>query len=640
MDRTFDAFLSYSHKNERVARKIGARLRRYRPPKSAGLGRRRLSIFRDTEQLTAGADLSQELVEHLEQSDRLVLLCSPEAAASDYVNSEAAWFKSHRGLEALLFVLLEGEWADVAPKAVRGQPGEPLFIDLRDAGYRRFRRETLRLIAALYGVDFETLYRQDASRRRRWRQFIVAAAVSAVLVLVSAYLVVTTDTEVWARVAQPHSTEDLMPVHDFAVNRQDPDIVLFKGVSARWATNPRPQGYWLKPEPYPHDLEREIREKVESQGRLMPAATLEFDTARRQGHGRLNVYAVAETGGKAVRFIHEFALSYTADDGMPKALSFPPRLLDEKADPFDLGRWVGPQLERAGLWSAGEQLRGSLRDHIGNRAHDVDYAFQYRDEGYDEWVEIWGPHDYILSTADSDSIEINGLTLTDIENDDDAWDAITEHGAWLTPLGRPGYVALGQVYGGGEEDIAAAIKKNLGAKENDQALLETLKPLFRHELGNISLLRVVVRGVKAEILRVAGFDDSPEFRGVERQPEWLFRLGESGQWHQVRLPLRERLTEIVQIIPLDGREQAALIATTQGVFRTRDGGISWEDLNQNEPALLQGDKLKFVLAGEPAAVYVLADRYDQFGQGENPLFRFMERSWFERWRAGLVRVLI
>ena len=67
----YDAFISYSHADQALAERLSGRIRRYRPPKALGLGRRRLQVFRDVERLTTGADLSQVLAERIDAASRL-----------------------------------------------------------------------------------------------------------------------------------------------------------------------------------------------------------------------------------------------------------------------------------------------------------------------------------------------------------------------------------------------------------------------------------------------------------------------------------------------------------------------------------------------------------------------------------------
>jgi len=77
-----DAFISYSHRNDAVARQLQHDLERFTKPWWRPRARR---VFRDQTNLTAAPDLWQAVVEALDRSDWFILMASPEAAASQWV---------------------------------------------------------------------------------------------------------------------------------------------------------------------------------------------------------------------------------------------------------------------------------------------------------------------------------------------------------------------------------------------------------------------------------------------------------------------------------------------------------------------------------------------------------------------------
>src|SRR4051812_3088589 len=94
--RRFRAFISYSHSDSRVALRLHRSLEGYRVPKRLrgtpsefGPVPERLSpIFCDREELASSADLGTRVKDALADSDALIVVCSPEAAASHWVNEE------------------------------------------------------------------------------------------------------------------------------------------------------------------------------------------------------------------------------------------------------------------------------------------------------------------------------------------------------------------------------------------------------------------------------------------------------------------------------------------------------------------------------------------------------------------------
>ncbi len=204
MPMKYDAFVSYSFRSDRpLAAAVQRVLRR------AGVPRHRRSpvrICRDDTTFAAGPSVWGSIEQELRASRYLVLLASPEAAASDYVGREVALWREERSPETLLIALAGGDlvWDDEAgdfdwtrttalPPPMRGWlPAEPLWIDLRQhrgrsairlRGVPRFRSEVTRVAAAVRGVSKDDLLNEDL---RQQRHAITVLATLLVLVLLAA----------------------------------------------------------------------------------------------------------------------------------------------------------------------------------------------------------------------------------------------------------------------------------------------------------------------------------------------------------------------------------------------------------------------------------------------------------------------
>ena len=86
-----DAFVSYSRKDKPLAVLLERRRRRYTPPSGLPVPKRRLNIFRDEEDFT-GTEYYQAVGRHLQGSRKLIIICSPNARASSFVNDEIQRF--------------------------------------------------------------------------------------------------------------------------------------------------------------------------------------------------------------------------------------------------------------------------------------------------------------------------------------------------------------------------------------------------------------------------------------------------------------------------------------------------------------------------------------------------------------------
>lgn len=197
----YDAFISYASgtregKGSTFDRRVGERLQRlmetYRAPRGHGRRPARIGrVFRDRDELHATNDLSEMLREALAGSRYLVVVCSPRARASRWVNREVAEFARLRGKENVLLLLIEGEPGEAFPTALEAlAPGvspldRHLAADIRGESpaesMRLLNREKLRLIAPLLGYGFDDLRQRE--HERKVRRLAALATAAAVLVI-------------------------------------------------------------------------------------------------------------------------------------------------------------------------------------------------------------------------------------------------------------------------------------------------------------------------------------------------------------------------------------------------------------------------------------------------------------------------
>ena len=110
--RSYDAFISYSHAADgRLAPALQAGLRSLAKP---WYRRRALRVFRDQTSLSASPELWSSIEEALSQARFFILLASPEAAASHWVDQEVRWWRANRSHDTFLIALTGGElrWDD------------------------------------------------------------------------------------------------------------------------------------------------------------------------------------------------------------------------------------------------------------------------------------------------------------------------------------------------------------------------------------------------------------------------------------------------------------------------------------------------------------------------------------------------
>ncbi len=200
----YRAFISYSHSDEKWARWLHRSLETYRLPRHlvgtetafGPVPRRFTPVFRDREELATATSLGETLVAALEQSACQIVICSPKAAKSKWVNEEILTFKRLGREDRIFCLIVAGEPGaslnhslaeqECFPDALihkLGKDGqlttersEPIAADARPQKDRK-RNAMLKLLAGMLGIGLDELKRRDA-RRRQWR---IAALVSGSL---------------------------------------------------------------------------------------------------------------------------------------------------------------------------------------------------------------------------------------------------------------------------------------------------------------------------------------------------------------------------------------------------------------------------------------------------------------------------
>jgi tetratricopeptide (TPR) repeat protein len=198
----YEAFISYSHSDEKWASWIHRALEGFRIPKrlvaELGLSTNRfLPVFRDfsreKDELASSSDLSDTLLAALRGSGCLIVVCSPASASSRWVNEEVAAFQELGRAERVFCIIVDGDPADPEscfPAGLRGTGS--LAIDLRRGGDGR-RRMRLRLAASVLGIGFDRLRQRDTQRRRKHllNQLLVTSASALIIATLSCRFAVT-----------------------------------------------------------------------------------------------------------------------------------------------------------------------------------------------------------------------------------------------------------------------------------------------------------------------------------------------------------------------------------------------------------------------------------------------------------------
>ncbi len=201
----YRAFLSYSHQDRKVAGRLHRELERYRIPKhlfKSGDSRSVSNlhpIFRDRDELSSGTALHQVIQDALSDSDSLIVVCSPAAAASKWVNDEIRTFQRlGKGQRIFCFIVagspLSGNEKECFPEALRQpidsdgepltDPDEPIAADA-SGSKEEWLHAKLMLIAGLLGIGLDRLLQRDHQRRNRNMITIALGSIAISVIMAS-----------------------------------------------------------------------------------------------------------------------------------------------------------------------------------------------------------------------------------------------------------------------------------------------------------------------------------------------------------------------------------------------------------------------------------------------------------------------
>ena len=208
---TYDAFISYSHneKDAFAAEQLHKTLEHYHIPKriQQSSGKKKIErVFRDREEMPISFNLASNIQEALDQSEFLILMCSPNSIKSEWVQREVETFLKSHSKEQVLTVLLEGEPEKVFPEVlcyeerkVESEDGteqtvkvkiEPMAADIRGKDKseikKKIEQESLRILAKMLGCTYDTL-RQRHREYALHRMMAVLGGVAGVAVVFTIY---------------------------------------------------------------------------------------------------------------------------------------------------------------------------------------------------------------------------------------------------------------------------------------------------------------------------------------------------------------------------------------------------------------------------------------------------------------------
>ena len=190
-EKKYFAFISYSHKDKDAAKKLQNFIQGYKIPAKLedrpDLPKRIGRVFRDEDEL-AGDELTPQIEEALRQSRYLIVVCSPNSANSKYVNEEIEYFKSLGGETKILPYIITGkattdEDPDCCYAPALKENQKKYQIVGGDAQENGAEAASVKLIAGMLRLEFNTLYDRFRKAEKRKRKIVITAITAFALLM-------------------------------------------------------------------------------------------------------------------------------------------------------------------------------------------------------------------------------------------------------------------------------------------------------------------------------------------------------------------------------------------------------------------------------------------------------------------------
>lgn len=225
------AFISFQSSDAKEAARLQHAIENYRLPavlcrENAAIPKRIKPLYCYLNDMHSGEELMQELKKRMEQSRYLIVVCSPNATNSTYINSGIDYFVSLGRRDSIIPIIVDGvpysndPDTECFPEALRKhfpkhtdplQDHSILGVNTREFGIgsrrKAYNRAMLMVVARMLQLDYDGLLLRDQQRRRKRR--IVTTMLSllvAMALCLTWWLSQTVDVSIRIEETTPHNS--------------------------------------------------------------------------------------------------------------------------------------------------------------------------------------------------------------------------------------------------------------------------------------------------------------------------------------------------------------------------------------------------------------------------------------------------
>ena len=186
------AFISYCWEDDKIAEDLQKTLEGYKFPtslreKNPNLPTKIRPVFRDKTDLN-GHRLEESLISALESSRYLIVICSPQATKSDWVNRGIQRFIDLGREKDIIPFIVDGEANADDPKnecfplALRSLKGERAIygININDNGRDA---AAVKVVSRMFDVKYDALWNRFLLEQKKKRRYTIAGLLAAILIV-------------------------------------------------------------------------------------------------------------------------------------------------------------------------------------------------------------------------------------------------------------------------------------------------------------------------------------------------------------------------------------------------------------------------------------------------------------------------
>ncbi|MBR6669616.1 MAG: toll/interleukin-1 receptor domain-containing protein, partial [Ruminococcus sp.] len=196
----YKAFISYRHIpfDSYIAEKLLKLIETYKKPHNISQDKRKeyWKCFRDEEEISISSDIGKEIHNALENSEYLIVVCSPELLKSEWCLEEISYFKKIHGgsTDNIIAVLIDGKPETAFPASLTSTiidgeecAVEPLAAEIKGNSVKdslkKLKTKYLKIVARFLDCEYDDLIQRE-NRRKRKKLILFSCIAIAVLTVI------------------------------------------------------------------------------------------------------------------------------------------------------------------------------------------------------------------------------------------------------------------------------------------------------------------------------------------------------------------------------------------------------------------------------------------------------------------------